>query len=329
MQEGARAFTLSAGRAGDDAEASELNAQLQKKPDFVSTARILDCSEEEYFADPCEVPSLSQSIAGKILSRSPLHGWSAHPRLGGAPTQDVDEEDDEEAEKPTDALDQGKLLHKLMLGKGVEVVIVHADSFRTKVAKAVRDEARALGKLPIIVSKYEALVRSAEILRARCANAGYPLTGESEVAIEWTEQGNNGPVVCRCRMDHVFLSEGRILDIKKIRNAHPRKAARNFIDYGYDIQFAAYRRAVSALHPELRGRVDFTFLYMELEPPFVVVPAKPDGAFREIGENRWLAAVKVWEHCLATKHWPSYSDRVVTLEAPAYVVAEHLGNGTL
>lgn len=307
-----------------------MNAQLQKKPVFEAVAKILHCTEEEYFADPCEVPSLSQSIAGKILSRSPLHGWSAHPRLGGAPAEDGEEDDgDEEVEKSTDALDTGKLLHKLMLGKGVDVVIVHADSFRTKVAKAARDEAREAGKLPIIVAKYEALVKSADVLRNRCAAAGYPLTGESEVAIEWTEPGNDGPVVCRCRLDHVFLSEGRILDIKKIRNAHPRKAARNFIDYGYDIQYAAYRRAVSALHPELRGRVDFTFLYMELEPPFVVVPARPDGAFREIGENRWLQAVKIWERCLATNRWPSYSDQVVTLEAPSYITTEYLGNGTL
>lgn len=306
-----------------------MNAQL-KKPEFVSTARILDCTEEEYFADPCAVPSLSQSIAGKILSRSPLHGWSAHPRLGGAPAKEGEEEDgDEEVEKSTDALDTGKLLHKLMLGKGVEVVIIHFDNFKKKLAQQQRDEARAAGKLPIIAAKYDGFVKAAEILRGRCAAAGYPLTGESEVAIEWTEPGNDGPVVCRCRMDHVFLSEGRILDIKKIRNAHPRKAARSFIDYGYDIQNSAYRRAVSALRPELRGRVDFTFLYMESEPPFAVVPAKPDGAFREIGENRWLSAVKIWERCLATNNWPSYSDRVVTLEAPAYVVAEHLGNGTL
>lgn len=304
-----------------------MNTQLQKKPVFEAVAKILNCTEEEYFADPCEVPSLSQSIAGKILSRSPLHGWSAHPRLGGAPAEDGEEEDgEEEVEKSTDALDTGKLLHKLMLGKGVEVVIIHFDNFKKKLAQQQRDEARAAGKLPIIAAKYDGFVKAAEILRGRCAAAGYPLTGESEVAIEWTEPGNNGPVVCRCRLDHVFLSEGRILDIKKIRNAHPRKAARSFVDYGYDIQYAAYRRAVSALHPELRGRVDFTFLYIEIEPPFVVVPAKPDGAFREIGESRWLQAVKVWERCLANNNWPSYSDGIVTLEAPAYVISEHLGN---
>lgn len=302
-----------------------MNAQLNS--DFVPTARIIECTEEQYFADPCEVPSLSQSIAKLLLAKSPLHGWSAHPRLGRAPAED--DVSDDEIEDTSTALNDGKLLHKLMLGKGVDVVIVHADSFRTKLAREARDEAIAAGKLPYIAAKYEAIAKSAEILRDRCARAGYPLQGQSEVAIEWTEPGNDGPVVCRCRMDHVFINEGRILDVKKIRDAHPRKAARNFVEYGYDIQHAAYKRALQALRPHLCGRVDFTFLYLELSPPYAVVPAHPDGAFREIGENRWLTAVKVWERCLATNHWPSYSDRVVTLEAPSYVVTEHLGNGTL
>lgn len=290
-------------------------------------ARILDCTEEEYFADPCEVPSLSQSIAGLMLSRSPLHGWSAHPRLGGAPAEEGEEDDGEEdEEKSTPAMDAGKLIHRLMLGKGADVVIVHFDNFKKKLAREQRDEALAAGKMPVIAAKYDGFVKAAEILRDRCARAGYPLTGESEVAIEWTEPGLNGPVVCRCRMDHVFISEGRILDIKKVRNAQPRKVARNFVEYGYDVQAVAYSRALQALQPELTGRIDFTFLFMELYPPFSVVPAKPDGAFREIGLNRWLTAVKLWERCLATGRWPGYSDHVVMLEAPQYVVAEHLGN---
>lgn len=301
-----------------------MNAQVKKAP-FIPTARILDVTEEEYFADPCEVPSLSQSIAGLMLSRSPLHAWSAHPRLGGAPA--VDGEDEEEDEEPTKAMDDGSLIHKLMLGKGVDVEIIHFDNFKKKLAQQQRDEARTAGKLPIIASKYDAFVKAAEVLRDRCASAGYPLTGESEVAIEWTEQGLKGPVICRCRMDHVFMSTGLILDIKKVRNAQPRKVARNFVDYGYDIQWVAYSRALQALRPELTGRTDFTFLFMELYPPFSIVPAKPDGAFREIGSLRWQTAVTMWERCLATDHWPSYSDRVITLEAPAYIVSEQLGNG--
>jgi hypothetical protein len=290
-------------------------------------ARILHVTEEEYFADPCETPSLTQSIAKLLLANSPLHAWSAHPRLGGAPVEDeAENEDDEESESPSDAVSDGKVLHSLMLGQGVDVVVINEDSFRKKTARAARDEARAAGKVPMIAAKYDLLVKAAGRLRDRLAAAGYPLNGESEVAIEWYERGENGPVVCRCRMDHVFMTEGRIYDIKKVRSAHPEKIARNFVDYGYDIQQAAYPRALAALNPKLQGRVDFTFLYMESVPPYSIVPAGPDGAFREIGLMRWLRAVKLWERCLATNYWPGYTDTKVTLQAPLYVVQREIGN---
>ena len=218
--------------------------------DFVPTARIIECTEKEYFADPCEVPSLSHSIAHKMLSRSPFHGWSEHPKLGGAPEQDEIEDDDEE---PSDDMKQGQLVHKLLLGKGVDVAVIEADSFRTKIAKQLRDEAKAEGKLPILAHKYKAMQSVGNLLRGRCAAAGYALNGESEVAIEWTEPGQNGPVVCRCRIDHLLLDDGLILDVKKSRNAHPSKSERNFVEYGYDIQYAAYTRAVEALRRDLVG----------------------------------------------------------------------------
>ena len=33
----------------------------------------------DYHADPCEVPSLSASIASLLVNRSPFHAWSAIP----------------------------------------------------------------------------------------------------------------------------------------------------------------------------------------------------------------------------------------------------------
>jgi hypothetical protein len=287
-------------------------------------ARILDVTEAEYFADPSATPSLSHSIAHILLSRSPYHAWAAHPKLGGyAPPAEASDTDEEPDEK---AFDEGKIIHSLMLGKGVEVEVCHFDDFRKKEAREQRDAARAAGRVPVIAAKYESMVKSAEVLRDRCRAAGFPLIGESEVAIEWYEQGEHGPIVCRCRIDQLFLDMGVILDIKKIRNAHPRKAARTFVEYGYDLQECCYKRAVAALRPELRGRTDFVFLYMETLAPNLVVPARPDGAFREIGQLRWERALKLWERCLAMGDWPGYANGPVTLEAPAYVISEQIGN---
>lgn len=277
-------------------------------------ARILDVSEEVYFQDPCATPSLSQSIAHLIVSESPLDGWAAHPKLGNMRTES------------TTALDEGKLLHKLLLGVGVDVVIVPFNDFRKKDAQTIRDAAIAEGKLPVIARKYEEIRLAADGLREKLKAQGFPLEGRSEVAIEWYEQGENGPVACRGRLDHVFINEGRIFDIKKTVSPNPRQLARRFVEYGYDIQHAAYSRALAALNPALTGRVEFTFLFLGIDPPHHLVPVRPDGAFREIGALRWSQAVHTWERCLATGRWPGYAEGVVTLNPPPFVMIEHLGN---
>lgn len=277
-------------------------------------ARILNVSEEEYFADPCAAPSLSQSIAHLLVSESPRHAWAVHPKLGNMRAES------------TKALDEGALIHKLMLGAGAEVVIIPFDDYRKKDAQMLRDAAVAEGKLPVIARKYAEMQETAARLRDRLKTEGFPLDGQSEVAIEWYEQGEYGPVVCRCRMDHVFINEGRIYDIKKSRSVNPRYISRNFNEYGYPIQHVAYTRALAALNPEVTGRVEFTFLFLELDAPHEVVPVRPDGAFREIGALKWTQAVHAWERCLTSGQWPGYATGVVTITPPAYVVAEHLGD---
>ncbi len=276
-------------------------------------ARILNVTEEEYFADPCAVPSLSQSIANVLVTESPRHAWLRHPRLGKQP------------EEATRALDDGSVLHKLLLGKGASVQIIDADSYRTKAVQMIRDAAVDEGKIPMLVAQYNRLSEAADRLRQQCAALGFPLTGQSEVAIEWTE-GEADPVLCRGRLDHVFLDRGVIYDVKKTRSANPKYLRRNFVELGYASQYAAYTRALAKLAPEFEGRVDFVFLFMEIEPPYSVVPVRPDGAFKEIGALRWQRAVDMWRQCLCTNHWPSYCDSAITLEAPVWVINQELGN---
>ena len=275
------------------------------------SARILNVTEAEYFADPCPVPSLSQSIARVLVTESPRHAWLRHPRLGKQP------------EEATAALDDGSILHKLLLGKGASVEIIAADSFRGKAAQETRDAAIAAGRIPILAAKYSELAKAAQLLRQQSAALGFALTGQSEVAIEWSESDD---VLCRGRLDHVFLDRGVIYDVKKTRSANPAYLRRKFVELGYDIQYAAYTRALAKLHPEFEGRVDFVFLFMESEPPHSVVPARPDGALKEIGSLRWQRAVDLWGKCLKSNHWPTYCESAITLDAPVWVINQELGN---
>lgn len=279
-------------------------------------ARILDVTEEQYFSDPCAVPSLSQSIAHVLLTKSPLHAWTEHPRLGNQPGNESDDDD-------TTALRAGKVIHKLLLGEGARVAVIQADNFRKKFAQEARDAAVAAGLVPMLERQHDELVAAAETIKANLALFGIDLEdpeGRSEVAIEWEEEGEHGPVLCRCRMDRVHLEHGLIFDVKKIRSAHPDTCGKHAVEYGYDIQDAAYRRALAKLRPELEGRIQMLYLFVEVDPPYAVYPGPLDGELRELGQQRWERAVYVWERCLRTNRWPAYTDRITPIIAPGWAM---------
>jgi len=212
-----------------------------------------------------------------------------------------------------------------VLGEGTEIVVVDVDAWRTKAAKEARDEAREAGKVPVLAAKYDEAAAVAETIREQIAGFGYDLSGGlTEQAMTWNEYVGTEPVLCRARMDKLWIDEGRIIDFKTIRSANPDTCARHAIDYGYAIQDAAYCSAVEALRPELIGRVEMTFLFCETEPPFAVTPAVCAGSMREIGKGRWRRAVEVWERCLRTGHWPGYTTTTVRLEAPPWVLAKEM-----
>jgi hypothetical protein len=284
-------------------------------------ARIIECSEEEYFSDPCAVPSLSQSIAHTLITKSPLHAWTEHPRLGGAQLED------DEDESP--ALQAGKVIHKLLLGKGADVDVLPFDNYRTKVAQEAKRAARESGRVPMLERVYSDIVASVETIKANLALFDVEFSGQSEVAIEWHEQGEHGPVLCRGRMDHLILDRGIIYDVKKILSAHPETCGRHTCEYGYYLQRAAYVSAVSKLRPDLAGRIQMRYLFVEVEPPYAIYPAPLDGELEHIGEMYWERAVLVWERCLRRNEWPAYvkpGKPVTPVMAPGYHAKKLIDN---
>jgi hypothetical protein len=276
-------------------------------------ARVLDVTPEKYHTDPCETPSLSSSIAHTLVTQSPAHAWIAHPRFGNYRAE------------TTRALDDGSIIHKLLLGKGSEIDVLEYPDFRTNAAREARDNAIAAGRIPIVVGKYEPLETASNHLRQRLEAFDLRLdeeTGTSEVAIEFDDVGLDGPVRCRSMVDFLHRDGSRIVDLKKIRSADARTCSRHAVEYGYHIQWAAYTSAVEKLFPELTGRVDFLFVFLELEPPYAVVPCRPDGVLRELGTMYWQRAVASWEHCLREDRWPAYTESITELSAPPWALAD-------
>ena len=112
------------------------------------------------------------------------------------------------------------------------------------------------------------------------------------------------------------------IDVKTITSADPGTCSRHAYNFGYDIQCAAYTEAITAIKPEWAGRLEFIFLFCELEPPYAVVPRRPDNAMLELGRRRWQRAKEVWKDCLARGAWPGYADDIDTLYLPGWAVAQ-------
>lgn len=262
-------------------------------------AKLLDISPDEYHA----IEAFSSSVAKTMITRSP-----AHARAGFR-------------KPPTKAMERGDIIHRLVLGKGKEFQVLRFGDYKTKSAQQARDAARERGLVPVLHDDFENYCIAAEKIRIQLADRGIHLDGKSEQAITWTEHTDYGDVPCKALLDHVWPDTGIILDLKVTADASPSSVERTAENLGYAIQAAAYTRALTALDPDLAGRVAFAFVFCEPDDPWAINISEPDGVFQELGERRWLRAVREWARCTKEDSWPSYGTTVNPISTPPWALA--------
>jgi hypothetical protein len=111
--------------------------------------------------------------------------------------------------------------------------------------------------------------------------------------------------------------------LKSTKDANPRALKRSIWEYGYDIQYAAYTRAVCAVFPDLAGRIDMPFAFGELDKPYAVNPVELSSEFKRLGETRWERGRDRWAKCLYEDRWTGYEGG--SIEPPAYAAAQEMG----
>lgn len=302
----------------------------------MSAARILDVEPDAYH----KLPQFSASLAKIVIGQSLLKAKDAWDRRAERLAEEDESDGDEGvSDEKRKRLDNGSIQHALALGKGKRIEVIPSSalsksgSYGTDKSKALRDGARAAGRIPVKEPEMEIHERVSTALRARIVEAGHTLDGTSELAIEWTENTPHGSLVCRAMLDHVVLwgihevingAPGAIIyDLKIVGDAHPDRCERTAENLHYAIQAAAYTRALTALYPQLGGRIEFRFLFCEMRRPYDLWDPKCSGPFREIGERRWLRAVRSWAEGLATNRWTGYRtpDRV-EISAPMWTLKQ-------
>lgn len=254
--------------------------------------------EERYHADPCVEPSLSASIATTLLTHSPKHAWQAHPRLNPdwQPTHDQ-------------RFDIGSAAHALVLGDEAKFEIVDADDYRTKEAKAARDEAYEGGRIPLLIAQWERVksMHAAAVTQLTLHDDKPFIQGKPEMALVWQE----GSIWCRCLLDWLphDPQEGQtFFDYKTTSaSANPDVVDRRLFGTGADIQAAFYLRGIKAV---FGIDATFAFVIQETEPPYALCVVDFDRETMDVAERKVERAIALWGECLATDRWPAYRGTV-------------------
>jgi hypothetical protein len=261
-------------------------------------------------------PTLSASIANILINQSPLHAWTAHPRLN----PDFVRVDD-------DRFDVGTVAHSLLL-EGMSIVdICEYDSWRTNEAKDARAVSKANGRIPLLGKQYDAVVAMTNAVARQLADLDVdpvPLTaGKPERTMVWEMDG----VLCRARIDWLHDDLSAIDDVKTTARANPDAWVRSALfAHGCDVQAAFYIRGMQALHAmdlHPHGPV-WRWLVVETSPPYALSVIEPGPAVLELANLKVDYALKLWKECLANDRWPGYANRVATAELPAWEEARWL-----
>jgi hypothetical protein len=271
-----------------------------------------DFDGEAYFADPCPQPSLTQSIAKVIVEKSALHAMWEHPRL--APAQ----AEDEETEKYVKAQAIGNAAHKLVLGRGKDIVVVNANDFRGKEAQAARDDANAAGHVPILAKH----MARAELMALSCRqqldvheDADAFTAGHGEVMICWEEDG----LWFRSLIDWLHDDLRTVDDFKTTgMSVAPHVLGARAEGAGWHIQAAMIERGLDILAPETAGRRRFRFIGQENEQPFALSVMHMNEHWLTMGRKQLDYAINVWRQAMQSGVWEGYPRRGIAPEFPGY-----------
>jgi PDDEXK-like domain of unknown function (DUF3799) len=282
---------------------------------MLTEAGFYDIPEAEYHADPCPEPSLSSSIAKVLLKRSPKHARHAHPRLNPS----------FERGESTSASDIGAALHKLILGKGADIVVIDAGDWRKDVNKAARADAHGCGKIPVLTKEMVEIEKCISSVYQEIQNHEdgrfFYSAGVSEQTMIWQE----GPIWCRALVDRTPSDITLPLyDLKTTKmSAAPQDYERR-LSSEYAIQAAFYERGARALGR--KSRSPMLFIVIEQEAPFGMSVMAADPTLQAVAERDVERAIALWTKCMSTNEWPGYPRHTAYVAAKPWQLNDLMEN---
>lgn len=268
----------------------------------------------DYHRDPCPEPSLSSTLAKKMLLQSPLHAWTDSPRLNPS-------------WEPTDSktFDIGRAAHRAVLGAGSDYVAIPTEllasngAASTKAAKEWIEDARGQGKTPLKADEVDQIETMAGKARAHMLMLGDDLDpARSELAAVAEIDG----VYCRAMLDNVPLDARKpIYDFKTCESANPLAVQRAILNYGYDVQAEHYRQVWLAATGEDRP---FRFILQEKSAPHEICVVELGNDTLFMARKKIARAREMWRICLDQGVWPGYPPGICRVDLPEWAMAQWL-----
>jgi hypothetical protein len=250
-----------------------------------------DIAEADYHGDR---ESLSVSGAKTILKAPALYRW----------------QQDNPVHK--DVFDFGTAAHALVLGIGAPILVCPFDSWRSKDAQQMRDDARSKGETPLLTADYQSVQAMADVLSENTTAMRLLSEGKPEVSAYALDEPTG--VIRRGRFD--WLGASILTDYKTAASVEPSAFAGSVAKFGYHMQAAWYLDLAHDLgHPAEA----FAFIAQEKTAPHLVEVYELDDAAIRRGRELNQRALERFRDCRDSGHWPGYTARdFTTLSLPRW-----------
>lgn len=235
--------------------------------------------------------------------------------------------EDNPQEQTKDML-EGSAFHKIVLEPdtfGKEFVVAPKFDRRTKEGKIAYNEFCEMVQSGISVineEQYEMICGMRESI-LRNPYARKLLNGNIEQSMYFTDDMTG--VECKVRPD-VWRKVGdriAVIDLKSTRSAMPNDFSRDVVKYHYDLQTYMYSYGVSKVMGVPIENVDFVFIAVEKEPPYLINVFQADNYIFQKGEADFREYVGTYAECMKTGNWYGLNgehDVINNLTLPSYLL---------
>jgi len=272
-----------------------------------------DISFEDYRADDITPSDTIETVKDKAISKSLICKFMADPwAWKNTPKQES-----------TAAMKGGSLLDCLLTTPHEfddRYVMSEFNEFRTKEAKAWREEAEASGKIVLKLDQFDTAQSQL------CAIINKP---EALALIT----GAQFQVAFRHKTAHGFASKGlidilpddgeTIVDLKTCEPSaleSKLNLRRHIYDWLYHIQAGAYCEGYSIASGEERTR--FVFIFVSSKAPFRVAVVELPFCAISFGSDIYRAQAKRFAECLERNHFPSIWEGAIEIDLPEYAYTD-------